>query len=97
MQENQEEPKYLSLKGAALLVDEYLFHENNQGLAVVLPFLWQLTFVGILVTANIDGELKAVGVQVAEVIDACQYWGKRQQLHILFHLLIRSEVLCKLM
>lgn len=51
---------------------EYLFHENNQGLAVVFPLFGQLALVGILVTANIDGELKAVGVQVAEVIDACQ-------------------------
>lgn len=51
---------------------EYLFHKNDQGLAVVLPLLGQLTLVGIFVTANIDGELKAVRVQVAEVIDACQ-------------------------
>lgn len=34
---------------------EYLFHKNDQGLAVVFPFLRQLALVGILVAANIDG------------------------------------------
>lgn len=98
MQEKQQEPESPSLKGEIHHTPgDYLFHKHNQGLAVVLPLLGQLALVGILVTANIDGELKAVCVQVAEVIDACQHWGEREQLHILFNLLIRSEVLCELM
>lgn len=34
--------------------------------------------MGILVAAHIDGQLKAVGVQIAEVIYACQ-WGVKKQ------------------
>lgn len=56
-----------NLKGAIKLFSsrssiKYLFHKNNQGLAVVFPFFGQLALVGILVTADVDGQLKAVCV-----------------------------------
>lgn len=50
----------------------YLLHEGEQRLLVVLPLLLQLALVGELVAAQVDGELQAVGVQVAEVIQACK-------------------------
>lgn len=56
---------------------EYLLHENDEGLPVVFPLLRQLALVGILVTAHVDGQLKAVGVQIAEVIYACQRGVKK--------------------
>ncbi len=49
----------------------HLFNEGQQSLAVVLPLERQFTFMGKLVTAQEDGELKAVGVQVAEVVHTC--------------------------
>lgn len=49
----------------------YLFHETQQRLAVVLPLQRQLALMRELVAAQEDGELEAVGVQVAEVVHTC--------------------------
>lgn len=46
----------------------HLFNEGQQSLTVVLPLKSKFTFMRKLVTAQEDGQLKAVGVQVAEVI-----------------------------
>lgn len=50
----------------------HLLHEGEQRLLIVLPLLLQLTLMGELVTAQVNGELQAVGVQVAEVIHTCK-------------------------
>lgn len=57
-------PSYSNLSGAHLL------DEGQQSLAVVLPLQRQLALVGKLVASQEDGELKAVGVQVTEVVHA---------------------------
>ncbi len=49
----------------------HLFDEGQQSLAVVLPLNRKFTFMGKLVTAQEDGKLKAVGVQVAEIVHTC--------------------------
>lgn len=49
----------------------YLLHEHDQGLPVVLPLLRQLALVRELVAAHVDGQLEAVGVKVAEVVETC--------------------------
>ena len=49
----------------------YLFNEGQQSLAVVLPLKRKFTLMRKLVTAQEDGELEAVGVQVAEVVHTC--------------------------
>lgn len=51
--------------------NSHLLYEGQQSLTVVLPLQRQLTLMGKLVTAQEDGKLKAVGVQVAEVIHTC--------------------------
>lgn len=50
----------------------HLFDEGQQSLAVALPLERKFTFMWKLVTAQEDGQLKAVGVQVAEVIHTCE-------------------------
>lgn len=50
----------------------YLFHEDKKRLAIVLPLFRQLTLMREFVTAHIHGQLKAVGVQIAEIIHTCQ-------------------------
>lgn len=50
----------------------YLLNEGQQRLLVVLPLERKFTFMGELVTAQENGQLKAVGVQVAEVIHTCR-------------------------
>ncbi len=47
-----------------------LLNESQQSLAVVFPLRWQFALVRKLVAPKKDGNLKAVGVQVAEVIHA---------------------------
>ena len=56
--------------GAALPL--YLLHEDEKRLAIVLPLLRQLALMREFVTAHIHRQLKAVGVQVAEIIHTCQ-------------------------
>lgn len=48
----------------------HLLHEGEQSLLVVLPLSGQLTLMRELITAQVDGELQAVGVQVAEVVNS---------------------------
>lgn len=50
----------------------HLFDEWQQSLAVALPLERKFTFMWKLVTAQEDGQLEAVGVQVAEVIHTCE-------------------------
>lgn len=50
----------------------YLLDEGQQSLFVVLPLERKFTFMGKLVTAQEDGQLEAVGVQVAEVVHTCR-------------------------
>lgn len=50
----------------------YLLDEGQQGLFVVLPLQRKFTFMGKLVAAQEDGQLEAVGVQVAEVVHTCR-------------------------
>lgn len=50
----------------------HLFDEGQQSLAVALPLERKFTFMWKLVTAQEDGQLEAVGVQVAEVIHTCE-------------------------
>lgn len=52
------------------ILETHLVHEGEEGLLVVLPLVPQLTLMRELVTAQEDGQLKAVGVEVAEVIHA---------------------------
>lgn len=40
----------------------HLIHECEQSLSVVLPLSLELTLMGILVTAQEDGQLQTVGV-----------------------------------
>lgn len=56
----------------------HLLHVEQQRLAVVLPLGWQLGDVGEFVTRQLHRDLEAVGVQIAEVIYACQ-WGVKKQ------------------
>lgn len=51
--------------------DSHLFNKGQQRLAVFLPLQWKFTFMRKLVTPQEDGQLKTVGVQVAEVIHTC--------------------------
>lgn len=48
-----------------------LLHVNQQGLLVVLPLDGKLTGMRELVTWQLHRHLKAVGVQVTEVIHTC--------------------------
>ena len=48
-----------------------LFYEGQQRFAVDLPLSRKFTLMRKLVAAQEDGELKTVGVQVAEVIHTC--------------------------
>lgn len=57
---------------SVLCVSSYLLNEGQQRLLVVLPLERKFTFMGKLVTAQEDGQLKAVGVQVAEVVHTCR-------------------------
>lgn len=50
----------------------YLLHEDKKRLAIVLPLLRQFAFMGEFVTAHVHRQLKAIGVQIAEVIHAYQ-------------------------
>lgn len=50
----------------------YLLDEGQQRLLVVLPLERKFTFMGKLVAAQEDGQLEAVGVQVAEVVHTCR-------------------------
>jgi len=50
----------------------HLLYEGQQRLAVVLPLFGEVVLVGELVAAQEDAELKAVGVQVAEVVHTCR-------------------------
>lgn len=50
----------------------YLLHEYKQRLAIVLPLLRQLTLMRKFVTTHIHRQLKAIGVQIAEIIHTCQ-------------------------
>lgn len=56
--------------GAALPL--YLLHEDEKRLAIVLPLLRQLALMREFVTAHVHRQLKAVGVQIAEIIHTCQ-------------------------
>lgn len=56
----------------AQLPPSYLLHEDKKRLAVVLPLLRQLTLMREFVTAHVHRQLKAVGVQIAEIIHTCQ-------------------------
>ena len=47
-----------------------LLHEGQHGLSVLLPLVRQLALVRELITAQEDGQLQTVGVQVAEVVHA---------------------------
>lgn len=67
---------------------KYLLHKNDQGFPVVLPFFRQLALMGIFVTAHVDGQLKAVCVQVAEVIYACQRGGIKKKRNNFIYLFI---------
>lgn len=49
-----------------------MLDEGQQRLLVVLPLEREFAFVGKLVAAQEDGQLKAVGVQVAEVVHTCR-------------------------
>ena len=53
----------------------HLFNEGEQRFTVALPLFRKFTLVRKLVTAQEDGELKTVGVQVAEVIHTCTERG----------------------
>lgn len=59
-------------EAAVAVLCTHLLHEGEQRLLVVLPLLLQLTLMGEFVTAQVNGELQAVGVQVAEVIHTCK-------------------------
>lgn len=48
-----------------------LLHVNQQGLLVVLPLDGKLTGMRELVTGQLHRHLKAVGVQVTEVVHTC--------------------------
>lgn len=50
----------------------YLFHEHDQRFPIILPLLGQLALVRVLVAAHVDGQLEAVGVKVAEIVETCQ-------------------------
>lgn len=52
-------------------LNSHLFNKGQQSLTVVLPLKRQFTLMGKLITAQEDGELEAVCVQVAEVIHTC--------------------------
>lgn len=56
--------------GAALPL--YLLHEDEKRLAIVLPLLRQFALMREFVTSHIHRQLKAVGVQIAEVIHTCK-------------------------
>lgn len=47
-----------------------LLQVGEEGLSVVLPLPGQLVLMGKLVTGQFHSDLKAVGVQVAEVVHA---------------------------
>lgn len=51
---------------------QYLLHEDKQRLAIVLPLLRQLALMREFVTAHVHRQLKAVGVQVAEIVHTCR-------------------------
>lgn len=55
-----------------LLLPLYLLHEDKKRLAIVLPLLRQLALMREFVTTHIHRQLKAVGVQIAEIIHTCQ-------------------------
>ena len=50
----------------------YLLHEHNQGFPIVLPLLRQLALMWVFITAHVDGQLEAVCVKVAEIVETCQ-------------------------
>lgn len=56
--------------GASLSVSVLtdLLHEDEHSFSVLLPLLCQLTLMRELITAQEYGQLKAVGVKVAEII-----------------------------
>lgn len=49
-----------------------LLHINQQRLSVVLPLDRKLAGVRKFITGQLDGHLKTVGVQVAEIIHTCK-------------------------
>lgn len=61
---------YVLVAGAALPL--YLLHEDKKRLAIVLPLLRKFALMREFVTTHIHRQLKAVGVQVAEIIHTCQ-------------------------
>lgn len=50
----------------------YLLHVNEQRLLVVLPLNWKFTGMRELIAGQLHRHLKAVGVQVTEVIHTCR-------------------------
>lgn len=54
------------------VVFAYLLYEGQKRLSVVLPLLRKLALMGEFITAQEDGNLKTVCVQVAEIIHACE-------------------------
>lgn len=50
----------------------YLLHEYKKRLAIVLPLLRQVTLMRKFVTTHIHRQLKAICVQIAEIIHTCQ-------------------------
>lgn len=56
----------MSNVGESVLTD--LLHEDEHCLSVLLPLVCQITLMRELVTSQEYGQLKTVGVQIAEVI-----------------------------
>ena len=60
-----------------------MLHEHDQGFPIILPLLGQLALVWIFITAHVDGQLEAVCVKVAEIVETCQ----ANQVHFSFTVL----------
>lgn len=68
----------------------YLLHEYKKRLAIVLPLLRQVTLMRKFVTTHIHRQLKAICVQIAEIIHTCQEKETAEAGQDLVHLLARS-------